>query len=898
MRNSLEYKKIAENAIEEIRREPNNGKVKHPEKYISAELCEKLEHTVEKFIPLILFKKNHELSRTVYILYLQYVLPELVSQDTLCSYFLKLLVEGHNELASWSQCDKKRDFKRILGLTYSFHTDEDKDCRYHWVMRGFKTAFEELFTFDLRYPQDLIKEVDRCFCEKIPMPHTYKMFTELYLGRRDVPYLNFIAHVVYLRHDDKSVAEYADTVIKKYISEFGAYHEGQANLLDMMVYVFGGRFARTIFEMSKYTRKYKDFHTPIFKFKTTFLRTAWPYVYRNYVPCRDQAYEMMRLTKEEKEAYEQKFFGKPVRRLRASKAKVIVDPDNLELPHGTTYAEIRSAVKRYYMLSVLPQRIIPPRSTALAEIVQVAPQNTALVKDLKHIRSHSSLAPILTSLMEDEENRLREKFIEGNSEEIHTDKDVLCIYYFHKGRYQSRKIDYSVISSPDFRREARVYCREILGKKISPGNVAKVKKCIRFCADMVQEYRIRRCKDVTRGYICIWLHKKQLQGIKPTTITEDLSVICGFLDTIMACKSYALRPEQNAARRLRFYGARDHIKSRPVIPDDILIFIEDHLWELDEEWRLLFRILRQTSWRFDDATNVRVDGIYDIGDTEYFGIRTVISKTLKQRRRSGLGDYIEDVITADLYQDLQEYISGTDIVRQKYDADYIFFSCSGGMAHQEDSHTFSDAVNDLLTRHGIRSIDSTYLSFSSSQTRATGATELIEAGVDLPIVQHKLGHLHPETTAKHYAHVRERRRGELDKEFFERKFSDLFDPEKLALLTEKERTAIYENFVSKHRKVEFGSCKKEPCGGTCLRHGSTECVECTKLLTGPQNLFAWQTCLEDSERRVKEMVAAYDARGIMPDIYADFKEYKEAVRRRNDFRDVIAKITSWKEERE
>ena len=138
----------------------------------------------------------------------------------------------------------------------------------------------------------------------------------------------------------------------------------------------------------------------------------------------------------------------------------------------------------------------------------------------------------------------------------------------------------------------------------------------------------------------------------------------------------------------------------------------------------------------------------------------------------------------------------------------------------------------------------------------------------------------------------------LDKEFFDKKFAELFDTERLALLTEKERAALYENFVLGERKVEFGSCKKEPCGGTCLRHGSTECVECTKLLTGPQNLPAWQEYLEDSERHLKEMIAAYDARGISQDIYAEFNDYKETVRRRNAFQDVITKITSWKEGRE
>lgn len=902
MRTINEYKMIAENAIDKIKKEPDIGKVTYPEKYILAEICEGMEQTVKAFIPLIVFKENHNLSSRIYILYLQYVLPQLVSRDAMCGYFLKLLIEGHNDPASWTQCSKRSDFKRIVGLTFVFKESFVKgrggrrNNRYYWILEVFNYTYDELFTVELRYPQELIKEVERCFLEKVPMPQTYTMFTALYLGRRDVPYLNFIANVLYLRYGAESMREYIDTVIKQYVAEFGACHAGQANLMDIMHYIFGGRFARSVFEMSRYTSgKYKDYDTPIFLFKSTLLRAAWPYVYINYASSHEQAYAMMRLTEEEREAYEQKYFGRPVRRNRAAKAKVLIDPYNLELPHGTAYETLKTVVKRYYEFNALPKRVIPLRSTALTEIITMTTQNAALAKDLKHIRANSSLTPILASLMEDQENQLRAKYSEGNIEEIYADKDVIRIYYYHKGRYQYRKIDYSVISSSDFRRESKMFCRAILGKKVSTGSIAKVTKCIRFCVDMINDCQVRRCMDVTRGHICIWLHRKQCKGIKPTTITEELSVIRSFLGTIMDCKSYILRPEKNVAQNIRCYGARDHIKSRPVIPDDILIFIEDHAWELDEEWRLLFQILRQTSWRFDDAANIRIDGIYEIGNPEYAGIKTVISKTLKQRRQNGLGDYIEDVITIELYQELQEYIAGTDKVRKRYETDYVFFSCYGGMAHQEEANTFSNAVNELLARHGICSIDSTYKSFSSSQTRATGATALIEAGVGLPIVQHKLGHLHAETTAKHYARVREKRRGELDKEFFEKRFADLFDPQKLVLLTEKERTALYENFAFGSRKVEFGKCVKTPCGGTCLRHRSAECAECTKLLTGPQNLPAWQGYLEDSDRRLSELLSAYVAQDITPEVYREFSEYKEESKRNRTFREIIEKINEWKE---
>ena len=896
------YEELAQNAIEQIKGETKIAKTVHAEKYILPEHCEALEMTVRAFIPLIEFKNNNNLSRTIYILHLQYVLPQIVSEEFMTAYFLKLLIEGHNDSSSWTQPGKLADFKRICGLTYCYKEDyggqrrDVKSHRYHQLLAWFTRAYEEEFTIDLHYPQDLIKEVDRCFEAKEPMPHTYKMFTDLYLGRRDVPYLKFIAEALYARYGEERMRAYLEAVIAEYAKEFGHPKDGQAYLMDIVKFIFGQHFAGTAFILSTYKNRYSRFNTNLLLLKGLIMKTAWPYIYAHYAAKHDLAYELMRLSEEEKADYDRIYYSVPVKKNMATKVRVLTEFEDMILPNGSSHDDIIAAVKRYYLTAVAPSRVIPSRKTAFKEIVRISSAGSRIVKDLKYLHSNTAVRPFLAALMEDEENALRARFVADNCDEIASDKDVLQIYYFHKGAYRCRKIDFSVLPV-DFRREAKMYCRTVL-KKVTPNAIKKVNKAIRFMSDMAAGYGIRRCMDIKKGHICIWLHKKQLCGAKPTTITDELCIARNAIGAVMKQKNYALRPQNNPALTIRFYGARDHVDHRPVIPDDIQIFIEDHLWELDEESRIMYQLLKQTCWRYDDAANLRVSGLYDIGDTEYAGIRTMPSKTKKQRIKHAVGEYLEDVIPQDLYAQIMDYIEGTAKIRDKYETDLVFFSCFGGMAHQIGEKDFSNSINGLLSRYGIKSIDETYTGFSSSQPRATSATALIESGEDLPVVQHKLGHLHAETTARHYAHVREAKLAELDKEFFDHQFSALFDPDRMMLLTKTERQALYRDFKYEKKRTELGSCKKSPCGGECGRHGSIDCVECTKLLTGPQNLPAWQRLLEVSDHRLSQFVSFYEAKGISPDQYKDFEEYKDELRQNSSLRDVIAKIIKWKEERE
>lgn len=890
-----DYEKIAQEAVQLMKEDPPAINHKPPEMIISAELVEAMDRTVRSNLPLKDFGENFNVKPYFYILYLQYVLPLLFTDDEIKGYFLAQLTDMHSGSPVFRTLDLRRNFKEIVGIEFRFPSSRtDKDRRFV-LSELFDVTYKDLFTAELRYPKAIIQKIEDHFHKNEPMPDAYGLFAQYFFGRKDFSFLQIITDLLYVRYGEDRMREYLETTIKKYIAGYPYYQEGGAYLMDIMYYIFGHHFTQNTFNLYYAEVHGHDLDSPLIHNKKLIVKCCWPYCYKHYVVRRERVYEMMDLTDEEKALYDKEYFGNTLRRIVGARVAVAADPKAYKYAYGSTYEEIRNAVHVYYETVVAPGRTIPSREQTLQEVTSLLPPASAIRKDIRHMIAVPALTAWLISFMEEEENALRNRFIEGNRKEILSEKDVIIIYLYRKGRYISRTIDYSTVSSPDFRREIKIYARSVLTQKITVGNIAKVHCAIRFAVDMRERYRIFRCRDVRTAHIYIWLFRFQQAGQTPGSVNLKMLKVRGLMQAVMADESYALRPPTDPTEGIRFFGVRDHVENRPVIPDDILIYLDDHAGELPDDIRLLYQIMRQTCWRFDDAAGLMVENVYDIDDPEYGGIKVVLDKTKKARRKRGAGDYLEDVIPMDLYNDLTDYIRRTAAIREAYGTSLVFYSLQGGTAHQIRCKLFSDKVNDLLVRGGITSIDETYTSFTSSQTRATGATHLAEAGMQPPTVQRKLGHLNPGTTEQHYAHVRKKKLAMKDKEFFDAKFAHLLGPDSEKRLTEDERRILYEDFVFTQETTPFGRCTNHPCGGRCGRRGTAECAECAKLVTGPKNEEAWTKLMDTAQKRVAEFEAAYQAAGIEKEVYAGYPEYRDEVRKLDAYTAVVKKIREWRD---
>lgn len=142
-------------------------------------------------------------------------------------------------------------------------------------------------------------------------------------------------------------------------------------------------------------------------------------------------------------------------------------------------------------------------------------------------------------------------------------------------------------------------------------------------------------------------------------------------------------------------------------------------------------------------------------------------------------------------------------------------------------------------------------------------------------MQKKLGHVTHETTEKIYAEVNLKKIGELNHEFYQKKFSVILDDEKLKLFTEEERKILYIDFCLNRRNVELGVCTKHPSEGRCSLLGYTSCASCPKLCTGQDFLSRWEELYNDSKNIIEEFVSTYEQARIPKEEYETYIEYRQ-----------------------
>lgn len=744
-----------------------------------------------------------------------------------------------------------------------------------------------------KYKMVITDEIARCFEKKIPMPHIYEMLGKIYPTNRR-PFWPIISSALSCYSDDQ-IKEYMNTVINLYVSALSDYREGYIYIQDIMNFTFGHYFSHNTFSADvriydKETLKKSE----SFRMKSLILRAAWPYIYMNYYVCHDSMYKTMCLTDEEIEEYDRKYYSNPRRSSENLMDYASMDFDEVTLPAGSTCKDVKKWIKDYLQRTAVPKRIIPVKKEIYKDI-RSGDENEDIIRDLRHMIENSIFRRRLSQIIDAEANRLTKQFAWENDKEIVSEKDNIIVYIPTRGGLSLRRIDSSFVGSERLREEIRIFRRTLLKERgVTSKIIQMVNKGISVLDEMNKDFGIEKCADIEKADIYLYLHEMQNKGYSPLYISDTLGIISYFIKSIQIDEQYEFAPVKNPALGIHFMGKENFVKNHDIIPEDIIVFIDEHIGELDEDIQIIYQLLRVTLWRFTDLVNVRVDGISVLEYGKYASIKTSICKTRAKLRKSGAGDTYEDVIPWEIYLRLMEHIKKYEAARKSFNTDLVFFQGRNNIAKSYSPLRFNDALNGLLLKYGIRSINEKYIGFTSGQLRATGATLLVEHNVPLPVVQNKLVHLNKQTTAKFYARVRREQIAELNDKFFEEQFGDLLDESKRGLLTINERKKLYQEFSLRKAKLEMGECTDSICSNDCERHGSTaDCAVCPKLVTGPQYLQKWREIKEASDKRLEEIVLLYQRKEISADTYTQFPEYKKELRDNNAYCAVIDRINAY-----
>ena len=871
---------------------------------ITVPLCRKLYLTIKNFIPLKEFQAANGLSKMQYMLLLQFVLPLIEGDIDLDVYFLTVLGEMYNDENNWVHPSVKRTFQIITGLVYpekSTYGRRQFESRILYLSRRYHHVYFDLFERKRMYPQGIIREAREHFVNMEPMGNVCRRLYDAY-SPMGAPFIVFFGECVYACFGYEKMFQYLTTLSEIYVKSLPYYLEGTVKFTDITKYIFQYQFSATTFTLGTYTRNSEN----ATEFTKCLYRALFPFTYENYRTTRQKVYKYLDLSEDEKNEYNLKYFSTPMKKNIAVMVNIHDHLNEETFKHGTTFHEMQEFIDHYFDEVVYPTRTLPNKADIKRELnkrLDTMPGSFGL--DFRRAVAYGGANSMVITAIDKNLTRMKAGWCEENDKAFGRRENVIRLYIHYKGAYIFRILDFNEVHADDFRREIRMFAGSMHYAKLADFSYfSPLVKALNYFCD---EYEITRAKDIRDWHILTFLHTMQNEGIQAATITHYLYIIRHFISFLMNDSDYAERPEIDVTLAMRFMGQNDRIKNTHPIPEDIQAFMDEHIDELPEVPRLMFRIQSQVLWRFDDVANIRTDcfsefdkGLLpeDMRDDDVVRITTKIQKTGKSRRKHRMGEYITDVISRDLYNEVMTYIRKTDPIRKAYHTDYVFFNIYAGEVHEYRSNVINIPMQKLMKQYGIESIDTTYEGFTTRQSRKTGATALIESGETLESVQHKLGHVNSATTARYYAEVRAKKRGELDSEFFRQQFNLNFDENVLKNFSDTERKALYYDFCNRIREVEYGECTKKACEGSCFDVGDGDCAVCPKLVTGPQYLDRWQALLNDSKDMLGHYRTAYEKAGIPEEEYGKFLEYRKEMRRCSHYQAVVDALLRWEEDHE
>ncbi|MDD4510840.1 MAG: tyrosine-type recombinase/integrase, partial [Oscillospiraceae bacterium] len=252
-------------------------------------------------------------------------------------------------------------------------------------------------------------------------------------------------------------------------------------------------------------------------------------------------------------------------------------------------------------------------------------------------------------------------------------------------------------------------------------------------------------------------------------------------------------------------------------------------------------------------------------------------KVLAARKRQGLEEKHQVMITRELAATLTRQAEQTAPLRAEYRLPFIFITKHRGFkATMLNPSYFLIKLDELAKKHKLCGEDGKPWHFTARQYRKTLAVELIENGGSMEELSQLLGHLSRATSATYYAEVRKLRLAEMNKEFFNAKFELRLSGEQLSCFSEAERRALYVDFCLESRRVELGYCLKKLSDGPCGNRSSlVNCVNCRNLCTGPAYLPYWEELYDQQRRRIDALLAVYQKNGIAHDDYEELPEYRQ-----------------------
>ena len=840
---------------------------------------------IEKRQYLSNYKQGTKLNNNACALLFSKVLPVMYSKSEIIEYFLDILVGKHDDELNWTKPRKKELFKEITGYTIS-HSE-----KRNFVPGILFNEAYDTFTKDYYYPSSFKRKTIESILKSETLIENYVEFKSKYANGDD-SYLVYLDAYIIDQVGVSSFKEYLDIKFKEYADSIKGSDITTLTVDRMLSFIFGYHwsFMMHLGDFISGRRKNKPAH---FRLHKMLLNAMFPYVYINYrgAKVRESVYSLLEFNQDQINYYEN-LASRVDRQNTTFKTVIPENHESILLPNGSTFQEIYFCVNDYFESVKSTGRTVPSKAQSLNALNKTI-NDSKVLKDYKYACKYPSVRAIINGYIDSKIIETKKYMHETNIEEMHSNKNSWRLYYILNGNYRSVTINFELITKSQIRRELKLFSKHAFTSNKNSYYGNSIYSCvINAMKYMIDEFNIMSSSEIQDWHILSYLHNLEVNDKKkPSTVASHLSYLRIYFDFLMN-SDYKYKPKNDPTLNIKLSSINEHVKPTDVIPEDIIVFLDNHIDEMrKDDVKLIYKLLMETGWRFSDIRNIKTcDVTFNPGNDDFAVISVSSPKTKKARIAHRLGDVIEDVISLDLYFEIQDYIATTKDIREVYKIDTLFYTIVNGVPGFYSASNFNLALKKLCDKHSVKSIDENYWNISSRQTRKTVAVSLVSSGASLSAVQKKLGHVTTETTEKIYAEVHRKTIQELNNEFYKEKFDIYMDESKLKLFTEEERRILYVDFSLNRRNVELGVCSKHPSEGRCASLGYTSCAQCPKLCTGKKFLNEWEKLANDSLTLINQFVKTYENKGIPEDEYRRYIEYSQEVNLYSHYQSVINEI--------
>lgn len=844
-----------------ISSKPDNCHLSHILKIITEQDVENLMAFISKRKHLIDYNTVDASSSHAISVFFNRILPIMYEDEEIEEYFLDILIQMHDDEDNWTYTKKRDLFKQITGITF-----DNFETRNLYLGIVFNRVHDEQFLPKYLYPQSFINHGLDLISRKEPLAENYAIFQQKYQRYEGNSYIKFMYQYYMNNIGAEAFAEYLDAVVAKFDASLEIHDRNTYTNDRFLDFIFGFHW-NFFMHINDAIRKNSTDRIIIEKM---ILRAVFPYTIVNY-PAKHQrqsVYDILELNEDEISELERKS-NLSDRQAYIPKAVATDYSEDGVMRFGSTYREVFDLIDKAIAELTANKRIILSKTKIIDKCRELS--SGALFSDFMYARRTSSLWVQLAAYIDEKISKTNDAFFKTNKQEFR--RDTWVIFYRMNDHYRSITMSFSGLNASPLKTALKEYCRHtIIENNYRYSPMKTLRELIDTITYLADTFSVVSASDVTEYQVLSVLRYYETEkGHKPCTIMERLTGLKGFF------KYYATTHKvSDPTLNIKLNNLKEHRGSTDVIPDDILVYIDNHLKDIKQvDCMLAYRVLIETGWRFSDIRKIKPDDVKLSDDGTYGIITTISPKTRKARTKRLLGAEIEDVISLPLYEDIQKFLSDTANIREIYSIETLFYSIIKGRVSTFRTDSLNRALNNMLIHAGIRSINESYLRFSAMQTRKTVASILVSAGAPIASVQKKLGHVSPQTAERYYAEVNKKKLAELNDEFYKQKFDVYMSPEKLKLFTEDERRLLYVDFCMNHRTVELGVCSKHPSEGRCATLGHTSCASCPKLCTGKKWLSRWETLANDSAQLLQMFKDKYEAIGIPKEEYSSYIEYRQ-----------------------